>query len=569
MTEGNSALDELRALEEDPKLAQLDAMLREFNLFDVLGIARREVRHSALLAWLLNPGATHGLGTAFLRSFLRNVARRAEISGIGKITTASVDSWGLEQVRVRTERQNIDVLIEGISDGFVCPIENKINIGEHSGQLAKYMKIVDSQWPGWDKLPIFLTPDGKEPEGSADKERYVPYSHEKVASVIDRVLESDTGDLDLDVASLLRQYTYTLRRRVMETTSDVESLAFEIHRKHSGAIRRINKALENKEKRAASIAKEVLGTPIEDASNGLLVYRSHHPNIRKLGSPYLDECFSDQKKLLDFEVKYERDINLYLWVLPGEHAEDTRRTLVDLPWKSSAPFSLHAHKVRKLPKGWTWLYRKPVISRNDETIIDQDAARTKIEEAIRILCSTDYFPLVNAIRWEFARIPWDSLDSVVHWLAPNLHPGTHRTASVNQGDKRVRFHSPPLDDIPGFYRGSDEAYAGRMAAFEVMCLDEPSLGLYLDIRPGDEQLRRKIMDGAQKAGVAERDWREWHGFQCLRLKTIIDTEFPDLFDGGKVQGALNEPIADFYQKDYFPLVNAIRAEFGLPEVEPT
>ena len=33
------------------------------------------------------------------------------------------------------------------------------------------------------------------------------------------------------------------------------------------------------------------------------------------------------------------------------------------------------------------------------------------------------------------------------------------------------------------------------------------------------------MDGARKAGVAEHDWREWHGFQCLRIKTIIDTDF--------------------------------------------
>ena len=380
-------------------------MLREFNLFDVLGISRREIRHSRVLAWLLNPRGTHGLGDLFLRWFLLEVATIAETQGVGDVMTKEVADWRLEQVSSRAERRNIDVLVLGQGDRFVCAIENKINIGEHSNQLERYRKVVDRQHPTWKHVYVFLTPDGRDPAKDADKAAYVPLTHEAVAVIIERVLESEEAQLNPDVASLLQQYTFTLRRRVMETTSDVESLAYGIYGKHRAAINRINRALENKEKRAASVAKGILETPIENVSNGLLVYRSHHPNIRKLGSPHLDECFKDQKKLLDFEVKYERDINLYLWVLPGEHAEDSRRALVDLPLKSSAPFSLHAHKVRKLPKGWTWLYRKRVISRDDASIIDPDSTKAKIEEAIRNLCSTDYFPLVNAIRAEFGLPP--------------------------------------------------------------------------------------------------------------------------------------------------------------------
>ena len=74
------------------------------------------------------------------------------------------------------------------------------------------------------------------------------------------------------------------------------------------------------------------------------------------------------------------------------------------------------------------------------------------------------------------------------------------------------------------------------------------------------------MDGARKAGVAEHDWREWHGFQCLRIKTIIDTDFSNLFDEHSMQGAVEAQIAEFYQNNYLPLVNAIRAEFGLAPV---
>jgi PD-(D/E)XK nuclease superfamily len=37
--------------------------------FEVLGMLRREPAHSAMLAWLLDPEACHGLGDSFLRAF--------------------------------------------------------------------------------------------------------------------------------------------------------------------------------------------------------------------------------------------------------------------------------------------------------------------------------------------------------------------------------------------------------------------------------------------------------------------------------------------------------------------
>jgi hypothetical protein len=37
-----------------------------FNLFDVLSVSRREYAHSNVVAWLLEPLGSHGLGTAFV-----------------------------------------------------------------------------------------------------------------------------------------------------------------------------------------------------------------------------------------------------------------------------------------------------------------------------------------------------------------------------------------------------------------------------------------------------------------------------------------------------------------------
>ena len=65
---------------------------------------------------------------------------------------------------------------------------------------------------------VFLTPDGRDPAKDEDKAAYVPLTHEAVAGIIERVLASENAQLNPDVASLLQQYTFTLRERVMEAT---------------------------------------------------------------------------------------------------------------------------------------------------------------------------------------------------------------------------------------------------------------------------------------------------------------------------------------------------------------
>ena len=48
-----------------------------FNIFQILGVATNEVRlHSAFLAELLNPCASHGMSTKYLSSFIDYIIRR-------------------------------------------------------------------------------------------------------------------------------------------------------------------------------------------------------------------------------------------------------------------------------------------------------------------------------------------------------------------------------------------------------------------------------------------------------------------------------------------------------------
>ena len=297
------------------------------------------------------------------------------------------------------------MLVVGQGDRFVCPIENKINVGEHSGQLGRYMTTVDRQWPGWSALPVFLTPDGRDPEKLEDRAKYVPYSHEGIAGILDRILGAHVEDIDPDVASLLRQYTYTLRRRVMETTSDVESLAFEVYGKHRAAINRINRALANREKRAAWVAEQVFGTPLEGTTSGMLTRDWNNKVARNLVSPHLAPICPEKGQMLVFQVKYERDVNFYIWICRAQNDEEVRRRLLELARKSPAPFSVRSRMRKKLNKGWTWIYKKRVISRADDSLLDVEATREKVEQGLRNFCETDYYPIVNAIREEFKLEP--------------------------------------------------------------------------------------------------------------------------------------------------------------------
>ena len=66
-------------------------------------------------------------------------------------------------VAVYRERQNIDILVESISNEYVLCIENKVDTQDHSGQLDKYYRIIEEQYPNFTKVYLYLTPEGLAP----------------------------------------------------------------------------------------------------------------------------------------------------------------------------------------------------------------------------------------------------------------------------------------------------------------------------------------------------------------------------------------------------------------------
>ncbi|HZP23916.1 MAG TPA: PD-(D/E)XK nuclease family protein [Terriglobales bacterium] len=203
-----------RALEalviDNPDLERLEELLDEFNIFEAAGWTRQEARHSDFLAFPLDPSQTHGLGDAFVKRFLQRVlqpAARAEIP----ISPIELDLWSLDGLLVLREWQNIDILLLDETHKLAVIIENKIDSGEHDGQLDRYWQSISDQYLGWTILGIYLSPEGQPPSRSS----YVRCGYDVVSKLIESILKSRTRSMGADVQTTLRHYAAMLRRYIV------------------------------------------------------------------------------------------------------------------------------------------------------------------------------------------------------------------------------------------------------------------------------------------------------------------------------------------------------------------
>lgn len=97
-------------------VARIEAYLNRFNPIRVMRMERMEIRHSAILAWLLDPRESHGLNDKFLKAFIGEALRGR--SSKGRPTALDVARADLRDTAIRREWQNIDIFIHSESNGW-------------------------------------------------------------------------------------------------------------------------------------------------------------------------------------------------------------------------------------------------------------------------------------------------------------------------------------------------------------------------------------------------------------------------------------------------------------------
>ncbi len=221
-------------LVDNRELEELNARLANFNLFNVLKIAQAEIRHSNVLAWLLTPGATHGLSDIFFKRFMSRLLMENDSLDVS-LTPSAVELQSFTDVEVLREWHSIDIFVKSRSANWCLLIENKVKSGESLGQLTMYKEVVAQEYPGIEIVPVYLTLEGEDPSEEGQGAGYISMSHALVLEILDKVTEQYSSRMPDDARVFVEHYRSILRRLTMQD-QELAELCKAIYRKHREAI---------------------------------------------------------------------------------------------------------------------------------------------------------------------------------------------------------------------------------------------------------------------------------------------------------------------------------------------
>lgn len=207
-------------------LDALSPWTERFNIFDILKISRTEIRHSNMLAWLLDPNENHGLGDKFLKNTLIQILKENDDKEYDSFKLLLMDLYSFRAFR---EREHIDILLVSDKEKYVIAIENKIGSSEHDHQLQRYREYLDKEYKDYKKILVFLTPDGDEP---SDK-KWGILTYESILDILDKVYENN--ELQSDVDLLLKNYTDVVRRNIVDD-QELVKVCTDIYNRHKKAL---------------------------------------------------------------------------------------------------------------------------------------------------------------------------------------------------------------------------------------------------------------------------------------------------------------------------------------------
>ena len=256
-----SVQDDLKALKDF--LLDIDCLnplyewTSKFNLFDVLKISKTEIRHSNVLAWLLNPYENHGFNDSILKGFIQYIVNvYSEDEDVFNVLLMDLHDFTIQR-----EWYNIDVFAVSTHSKFVLCIENKIYSKEHDNQLQRYRNIIEDMYPNYQKMYIYLSPDGSE---SSEPDFWYSMSYLNVLEIIENARKKTK--LLPDVQLLVDNYVDTIRRDIVGDER-LAQICAEIYAKHQKALDLI---FENRPDKASELASILKAWALKKTQEGII-----------------------------------------------------------------------------------------------------------------------------------------------------------------------------------------------------------------------------------------------------------------------------------------------------------
>ena len=201
---------ELRSLIDDSRFREYhqNFLKPEFNTFDVLRYADYEIRHSNVLAWLLQPAETHGIAGRFLQWFVDHVNERLVSADRKRLPTVNIEATNIS---VEREMDYVDITIFFKKEQCLIAIENKTGPASsaHFDQVRGYQETLRGKYKSHTLKSVLLT---TLPTESGDSPDIVQVGWKSVHEAIGSFQED--GEFHPgDVEAFIRQYCELLERQ--------------------------------------------------------------------------------------------------------------------------------------------------------------------------------------------------------------------------------------------------------------------------------------------------------------------------------------------------------------------
>lgn len=179
------------------------------SYWEFLGIARKEVYHSAFIAWLLDSSESHAMGVFCLKRLLAAAVLVESKMGTSCCSewldetfrqAIIVDDYTISDVRVETEKavssdksrdSRLDIFVEckisierGEPFDLKVIIENKVGSSEHGNQTSRYRKWAAKEFPGAKLACFFLSSEFGREEKALSEACFLRFSYQHLLEYV-------------------------------------------------------------------------------------------------------------------------------------------------------------------------------------------------------------------------------------------------------------------------------------------------------------------------------------------------------------------------------------------------
>jgi len=363
------------------ELRDLESLLAQFNAFETLNIVNAEIRHSCILAWLLDPISNHGCGDHFVKLFLKYIFNMNKNDLKSRLTIFDLETFNYSDIEIKKEWNNIDILIVSEKNKFAITIENKIGSSEHSNQLKRYFDIVSKEFPNYEKIFVYLTPEGE--RGTDDN--WLIFDYSMIDKILDDLIEFKKTSINETILSFLEQYRTIIRRYVVNNP-EIERICRDIYKKHKTALDIIFQYKPDIEYDVSQMIQEAIKI------QGDLILESAGKTTIKFTSKELDRLipksgvgWTNSGRMLMFEFNnYEKRLALRLIIGPGPL--DIRNKLHEIAKKNTTLFNRGG---MQLGQKWLTIDQNIYLNKNDYEDANVEDLKEKINKKFTIFLQND------------------------------------------------------------------------------------------------------------------------------------------------------------------------------------